>query len=109
MAGPVVVLDWRPLRNGSGGLVGFVRVQFGSGLIIDEVRVFVRGGRTWCSPPARPMTTKTGEPLLNDRGKQGWAELVSFATHGVRSSWSRQILTALRQQFPDALPSQEAA
>jgi hypothetical protein len=108
MAGRLMILNWRPFV-GRGGLIGFVRVQLQSGMIVDEVRVFVRGDQVWCSPPARALATKTGEPLLDARGKQRWMELVSFINHGTRASFSRQVLAALRQQYPDALPSRSAA
>jgi hypothetical protein len=37
------LLAWRPLRKNT--LRGFAKVQFGSGLIVDEIAVHVAGSR----------------------------------------------------------------
>jgi hypothetical protein len=103
MAANATILSWRPL-SGRGGLVGYASVRFGSGLIVSEIGVFVRGERVWCAPPAKPLT-KDGSPILDERGKPRWLPLIGFATHGVRSSWSRQIIAAIQRQYPEALPS----
>jgi hypothetical protein len=100
-AGRVKALAWRPLRRNS--LAGFVKVQAASGLIFNEVAVHQVGSRVWCSPPSRPWL-RDGALVLDEAGKPRWQPLIEFATHGVRSSWSRQIVRALVEAFPDALP-----
>jgi hypothetical protein len=78
-------------------------VRFGSGLIVHEVGVYHAGSRIWCSPPSRPWVHN--DALVRDpvNGKLKYSPLIEFSTHGVRSSWSRQILTALQEQHPEAL------
>jgi hypothetical protein len=98
------LLAWRPLRKGS--LLGFAKVQFSSGLIIDEITVHAAGTRVWAGPPARPWL-RDGAPVLDEKCKPKWQPLVDFSTHGVRSSWTRQVITAVREAQPDVLPEGE--
>ncbi len=106
MTGRVRVLEWRPLARGS--LVGFCSVQFASGMIVREIALHRMGTRAWASPPARPWT-KGNELVLDENGKLKWQPLIDFATHGVRASWSHQIVAALHQAFPEAFDETEAA
>jgi hypothetical protein len=98
------LLEWRPLRKNT--LRGFARVQFGSGLIVSEITVHVAGTKCWASPPSRPWL-KDGAPVLDEKGKPRWQPLLDFSNHGVRSSWSRQVLAALREAEPGVLPDDE--
>lgn len=95
------ILDFRPVRKGS--LRGFLSVQLPSGLIVREVGVHIAGSKSWCAPPARPWMR--GTELITDAatGKLKWQPLIDFSTHGVRSSWSRQILRALNEAYPEVL------
>jgi hypothetical protein len=95
------LLAWRPLRKSS--LVGFARVQFGSGLIINEIAVHVAGSRAWAQPPARPWL-EGNALVLTEEGKPRWQPVVDFANHGVRASWSRQVVNVVREAHPDLFP-----
>lgn len=93
-------MAFRPLRRGS--LVGFCSVRFGSGLVMHEVGIHRAGTKTWCSPPSKPWVR--GDALVrDDAGKLKYSPIIEFINHGTRSSWSRQILTALQEQYPEAL------
>jgi hypothetical protein len=95
-------VEFRPLRKGS--LLGFATVRLGSGLILYDDGVHRQGSRAWCSPPARPWINGDGSLVRDDAtGKVKYAPVVRFATHGVRSSWSRQILAALQEQYPEVI------
>jgi len=95
------LLDWRPMRKNS--LLGFARVQFGSGLIISEIAVHAAGSRAWAQPPARPWLDGN-KLVLTEAGKVRWTPVVHFANHGVQASWSRQVINALREAHPEVLP-----
>jgi hypothetical protein len=95
---PAKLLDWRPLAKNT--LLGFAKVQFGSGIIISEISVHRAGTGIWASPPSRPWT-KGNQLLLDDTGRPKWQQLIEFSTPGVRSSWSQQVLAALRQAHPE--------
>jgi hypothetical protein len=95
------LLDWRPLRKGT--LIGFAKVQFPTGLIVSEIAIHVAGSRIWASPPSRPWP-KNNAVVVDEAGKPRYSAVIDFVTHGVRSSWSRQVLAALRDEHPDLLP-----
>jgi hypothetical protein len=92
------LLDWRPLEKNT--LRGFCKVQFSSGLIVAEIGIHIAGSRAWAAPPSRPWI-KDNATVLDDKGKPKWQPLIDFATHGVRSSWSNQVLGALRDVHPE--------
>jgi hypothetical protein len=95
---PARLLDWRPLIKHT--LLGFAKVQFSSGLIINDIAIHRTGNRVWASPPARPWIEN--DALKRDeRNKIKYQTLISFANHGVQASWSRQVLRALRKEHPE--------
>ena len=92
------LLDWRPISKHS--LIGFAKVQFSSGLTISEIAVHRSGSRVWAAPPARPWIEDN--TLVRDaRGKPRYQPLIEFASHGVRASWSRQVVNVVREAHPD--------
>jgi hypothetical protein len=101
-----VIVQFRPLRRGT--LVGFVRVRFGSGLVLDDVSVHRGSDNVWCNPPARAMLDQQGNTIRDpNTGKVKYAGLIDFATTKIRASWQRQIIEALHVAFPHALDSDE--
>jgi hypothetical protein len=101
---PSRLLEWRPLRKNT--LRGFAKVQFPSGVIIAEIGIHVAGSRAWASPPSRPWV-KDNAVVLDAVGKPHWQPLIAFATHGVRSSWSRQVLAAVHEGYPEVFEGAE--
>ena len=85
-------------------LKGFAKVQFGSGLIIAEIAVHHQGSRAWAQPPARPWIENDELVRDGERGRIRYQPLISFANHGVQSSWSRQVIRAVREGVPGELP-----
>lgn len=106
MPGRTRIIDWRPLHRNT--LRGFARVAFPSGLIVAEVAVHQAGSKVWAQPPGRPMLDRDGAALRADDGKIRYAPIVAFANHGTRAGWSRQVITALREAYPDALEPAES-
>jgi hypothetical protein len=94
-------LEWRRVRKNT--LLGFAKVQFSSGLIIAEIAVHAHGKRLWVQPPSRPWI-ENGEVVREDRGRIRYQPLISFANHGVQSSFSRQVIRAVQEGAPDELP-----
>src|SRR3954452_855271 len=85
-----VIEEFRPMVRNT--LRGFARVRFASGLVLNEIAIHVGGddGRTWASPPARPMIDRDGVVMRDQR------------TGNVRYQ-SDRIIRALRDRYPDAL------
>ncbi len=95
------LLDWRPLEKNT--LKGFASVQFTSGVIFREIAVHVSGSRAWAAPPSRPWIKDNALVFDETTGKAKWQMLVDFANHGVRASWSRQVISALAAAHPEVL------
>lgn len=91
------LLDWKPTSKNT--LIGFAKVQFSSGLIMAEITVHRHGNRVWAAPPARPWI-ENNAVVLDERGKPKYQPIIDFSNHGVRASWSRQVLNALREIHP---------
>ena len=102
---PPKLLSWRPLEPPRGSLIGFARIQFGSGLIVRDIGIHLAGSRVWASPPAKPWV-RNNQIVLNEVTQRPQYEpTLEFSNHGVRSRWSRQVLKALREAHPEiALP-----
>lgn len=96
------MLHWRPLRRNS--LLGFATVRFSSGLTIAEIAVHHSGDQVWAAPPARPWI-EDDSLVRDERGKWRYQQIISFANHGVRASWSRQVIRALREVHPEVFPN----
>jgi hypothetical protein len=47
---------------------------------------------------------RDGVLVCDDDGKPWWQPIVSFMNHGMRSSWSRQIIKVVRVEYPRLLP-----
>jgi hypothetical protein len=47
--------------------------------------------------------------VLDEAGKPHWQPLIEFTTHGVRSSWSRQVIAAVREEYPEVFEGAEVA
>src|ERR1051325_3477655 len=97
------LLDWRPAHRNT--LLGLAKVQFSSGLIIEEIAVHRHGNRAWAQPPARPRIDNN--TLVMDGNRPRYQPIISFANQGVRASWSRQVIRAIREVHPDLLPDDE--
>jgi hypothetical protein len=103
------LLDSRPLPERHGSLLGFVKIQFSSGLILDGIGVHFAGSRSWASPPSRPSIKGNAVVVNEVTGKPFYTTVVDFSSHGVRSSWNKQVLKALRQVHPELFEAQEVA
>ena len=101
----VVIEEFRPVVKNT--LRGFARARFQSGLVIDEIAIHVGtdDGRTWASPPARPMVDKDGVAMRDPKtGKVRYQGLITFATAKIRDAWSEQIIRAVREKHPGSVP-----
>ncbi len=95
------VLDWRPMRRNS--LLGFVKVEMPSGMIVCDVSVLTGERGPWASPPSKPMIGRDGAALKDDNGKIKYQPVIDFASKDVRNRFSDAVVTALRAAHPEAL------
>jgi hypothetical protein len=98
----VIIEDYKRVTKNT--LRGFVRAKFPSGVIIAEIGIHAGpDGKAWASPPSRPMLDRDGAAVRTPDGKLHWQPLITFTSGKVRNAWSRQVVDALVNQYPDAL------
>jgi hypothetical protein len=95
------LIGWRAYHKNT--LRGFASVRFASGVEVHEIAVHIASGRAWASPPGRPWIDASGAVVRGDDGKIKYQALITFASHGVRSRWSRAVLDAVRAEHPEVL------
>ena len=98
---PIHIRDWRPLRKGS--LVGFVKVELPSGMILNDVTVLSGDRGAWASPPSKPMIDRDGIAMKDANGKLKYSPVIEFASKEVRERFSNAVVEALRAKHPEAL------
>jgi hypothetical protein len=98
MSSVTKILDWRPLPRNS--LLGFAKVEFASGLIISDVTVLTGERRPWASPPSKPMISRDGAVMKDDKGKIRYTPIVEFATKDVRNKWSDSSSRRYEKRIP---------
>jgi hypothetical protein len=90
----VFLEPFRPVVKGT--LRGFARLRSQSGLIIDEISMYLRsdGGSAWASP----WVDATGATMRDPKtGKVKYAASISFSTANVRKRWSDWIAAVVRE------------
>jgi DNA-binding cell septation regulator SpoVG len=95
------ILDWRPMRRNS--LLGFVKVQLPSGLIVCDVTILRGPNGLWAAPPSKPLINRDGIALKDAAGKIRYASVISFVSKETKDRWSAAVLAALQSAFPEAL------
>lgn len=98
----MLILEWRPLRSGT--LLGHADVETTSGYVFHSCGVFQNGERTWASVPADKRIGSDGQPVIGANGKAIYTSQVTIPDRGRRDQWSDQVIAALRQQYPQAIP-----
>ncbi len=94
------ILDWRPMRRNS--LMGFVKAELPSGMIIADITILTGERGPWASPPSKPMVGRDGAVLKDDAGKTKYSPIIEFASKEIRDRFSTTIIDALRLSHPDA-------
>ena len=93
--------DFKPYCRNS--LRGFCRVRFTSGIVISGVTVHSDNGKSWASPPSRPMVDRDGVALRDEVGKVRYDQIITFADPSARRRFSDDIVTAMHAAYPEAL------
>lgn len=97
----VTISDWKPLCKGA--LCSFVTATLPSGMILHEVSVLITNGKTWASPPSKPMLDRDGRVMTDDAGKRRYSPIIEFATKEIRDRFLDAIIAALVAAHPGAL------
>jgi hypothetical protein len=97
----VRILNWRATRRSALG--AFARVEFPSGIVINDI-VILNGDRgPWASPPGRPIVDRDGMVAKGQNGKIRYSPLIEFSSRETRDRWSAAVIDAMRAVHPEAL------
>ena len=92
----VYIKDFRPLR-------GFARVQVSEGIVVHDVAIHIRGGKTWASPPGRAQWSAAGVQLKDATGKPQFSPTLTFTSRADQDAFSNAIIEALRRTHAEVL------
>ncbi len=95
------ITEWRPVSKNT--LCGFATVKQPSGMIVADISVHVRDGKSWASPPFKPILDRDGRQMVDASGKSRWSPVVTFIDRSTQAAWSDAVIAALRSAHPKAL------
>lgn len=98
----VRIIDFKPQANGS--LVGFVDVEFASGLQLLGIVIMRGDDGLYALPPGRPKLDATGKPRRKPNGKVDYSTIIKFRSRDIANKWSKQIIEALQHMHGSMLP-----
>jgi DNA-binding cell septation regulator SpoVG len=101
MSAAMKILDWRAMRRNS--LLGFVKVELPSGMVIADVTILSGDKGAWASPPSKPLIGRDGAVLKDAAGKARYQPIIDFTSKEVRNRFSEGVVAALRAAHPEAL------
>jgi hypothetical protein len=107
MTGTIKIREWRPMQRNS--LLGFVKIEMPSGMILAEVAIMTREHGAWAAPPSKPLILRDGTATRDTAGKVRYAPLISFATKELRDRFSSAVIGALRVAHPEAFSRSQAS
>ena len=93
------ILDCRPMARNS--LLAFAKVEFPSGLIINDVTILKGERGPWASPPSKPMVGRDGTVMKGDDGKIRYTPTIEFSSKEIRNRWSDSVIEAMRAAHPE--------
>lgn len=98
---PLTLIAWLSLVRWS--LRGFVTILLGRSLRVTDISVFQSNGKTWASFPGKPLIGD-GRALLDDRGKQRYAQILEWSDKPAADRFSGSVVAAIiAEHGPEAL------
>ena len=97
---------WKPLQRNT--LLGFAGITIGElELKVYDVALHQKDGRMWAALPARPWI-KDGALVVDENGKPQYSPVLEFDRRETRDAFSRAVVRAIGERFPDALEMEDA-
>lgn len=93
------ILAWLPVPRNT--LLGFAKVEFPSGLIINDVTILSGDRGPWAAPPSKVIAGRDGAIMKDDKGKVRYLPIIEFVSKEARNKWSDSVIEALRAAHPD--------
>lgn len=83
-------------------LLGVVKVELPSGMVIVDMTVLISDCGAWTSPPAKPMVFADITIMKNQNGNIRYVPIIEFTSKEVCTRLSDAVIAALRQSHPEA-------
>lgn len=93
------ILAWVPVPRNT--LLGFAKVEFPSGLIINDVTILAGARGPWAAPPNKVLTGRDGAIMRDENGKVRYWPIIEFRDKETRNAWSDSIIEAMRAVHPE--------
>jgi hypothetical protein len=91
------LLAWRLI--GKGMLLGKADIVLPNCLEISEVGIFCRAdGSRWAQFPAEAIRDQDGRPVLNERGKPKYRNLIRWQKSEVQKAWSEALIALIEAE-----------
>src|SRR5438445_12715587 len=78
---------WTPHANGA--LLGFLSVEFASGLILNDLRLRTGKNGQWVAMPAVKLLDRDGNPRVDATGKPIFHQLIEFRDRATADPFNR--------------------
>jgi hypothetical protein len=92
---------WTPRRQET--LRGYCRVILPNGMVFCDVRVHAAGKQAWAKPAGRALLSPDGTTVVRDGERIRHMDIVGFISRDHREAFSRAVISALLDAYPDAL------
>jgi hypothetical protein len=85
-------------------LRGFVSVEFGSGLRLNDCQVHCHAnGRIWIALPGKPLLDENGQHKRDGTGKLSYVPVAEWRDRATSDQFSEIVTALLRERYPGAL------
>lgn len=91
---------WRPFVKNT--LRGFATVELPIGLVISDITVHTKNGKSWASFPAKAQIDKDGQIRVAD-GKIQYVKILEWSNRDLSDRFSNALVQAVLAEHPDAL------
>jgi hypothetical protein len=105
MAG-ITLSKWAPLRKNT--LPGFAEVSFGPSLLIRDLCLHTKNGRSWASLPSKPMLDRDGHALRDAAGKIRYVPILSWTDKTAADRFSEAVVAEVIRIHGAAVLDDEA-
>ena len=97
----VKIETFKPRRSNTlFGIIDIVVLEMH--LRIKDATVHESHGRRWVGLPAKPMITREGQALRDERGKIAYSAVLQFTDRATADAFSARTIAALLERDPDA-------
>ena len=96
---PVKIIEVKQQRKGA--LLGFVKIQLGSSLRINDCPVLQSGDHCWVALPGKPRLGRDGRQAVGSNGKPEWLPVLEWSNRAASDRFSASVVDAIAAFDPE--------